>query len=73
MKPKSKLSQLQKRSTKGYFSAKYGSHIGEFIRDMFFSLLKQWDIDAKRVVLVLQDSGANMVKGMRLAKVPNLS
>ncbi|XP_049447489.1 zinc finger BED domain-containing protein 4-like [Epinephelus fuscoguttatus] len=50
-----------------------GSHTGEYISDMFLSLLKHWDIETERVVLVLRDSGANMIKGMRLAKLPDLS
>lgn len=50
-----------------------GSHTGEYISNMFISLLKQWDIDHDRVVLVLRDSGANMIKGLRLAEIPDLS
>ena len=48
-----------------------GSHTGEYVSEMFLSLLKHWDIDTERVVL--HDSGSNMVKGMRLAEVPDLS
>lgn len=50
-----------------------GSHTGEYISNMFISLLKYWDISHDRVVLVLRDSGANMVKGLRLAEIPDLS
>ncbi len=50
-----------------------GSHTGEYISNMFISLLKCWDISHDRVVLVLRDSGANMVKGLRLAEIPDLS
>nr|XP_023660962.1 zinc finger BED domain-containing protein 4-like [Paramormyrops kingsleyae] len=50
-----------------------GSHTGEYISSMFLSMLKHWDINHDRVVLVLCDSGANMVKGLRLAEIPNLS
>ncbi|XP_063746153.1 zinc finger BED domain-containing protein 4-like, partial [Eleginops maclovinus] len=50
-----------------------GSHTGEYIGDMFISLLEHWDISHDRVVLVLRDSGANMVKGLRLAEIPDLS
>ncbi len=50
-----------------------GSHTGEYISNMLISLLKCWDISHDRVVLVLRDSGANMVKGLRLAEIPDLS
>lgn len=50
-----------------------GSHTGEYISNMFISLLKYWDISQDRVVLVLHDSGANMVKGLGLAEIPDLS
>ncbi|XP_041946911.1 LOW QUALITY PROTEIN: zinc finger BED domain-containing protein 4-like [Alosa sapidissima] len=50
-----------------------GSHTGEYIGDMFISLLEYWDISHDRVVLVLNDSGANMVKGLRLGEIPDLS
>ncbi len=40
---------------------------------MFISLLKYWDISHDRVVLVLRDSDAKMVKGLRLAEIPDLS
>lgn len=53
--------------------AMHGSHTGEYISDVFLGLLKYWDIDVERVVLVLRDSGANMIKAMRLAEVPDLS
>lgn len=50
-----------------------GSHTGDYIREMFFSMLHDWDINQDRVVLVPRDSGANMIKGLRLADVPDLS
>ncbi|KAK7122932.1 hypothetical protein R3I94_019901 [Phoxinus phoxinus] len=50
-----------------------GSHTGEYISKMFLSMLKHWDITPDRVVLVLRDSGANMIKGLRLAEIPDLS
>lgn len=53
--------------------AMHGSHTGEYISEVFLSLLRHWDIDTERVVLVLRDSGANMIKGMRLTEVPDLS
>jgi hypothetical protein len=53
--------------------AMYGSHTGEYISEVFLSLLRHWGIDTERVLLVLRDSGANMVKGMRLTEVPDLS
>jgi len=36
-------------------------------------MLEEWDIDKDRVVLVLRDSGANIVKGMRIAELPDMS
>lgn len=39
----------------------------EYIGQMFLKML-EWDIENKRGLLVLTDSGANMVKGMRLMK-----
>ncbi|XP_073726190.1 zinc finger BED domain-containing protein 4-like [Misgurnus anguillicaudatus] len=53
--------------------AMHGSHTGEYISEVFLSLLRHWDIDTERVVLVLRDSGANMIKGIRLTEVPDLS
>lgn len=50
--------------------AMYGSHTGEYISEVFLSLLRHWDIDTERVMLVVK---ANMVKGMRLTEVPDLS
>ncbi len=39
-----------------------GSHTGEYISEMFLGMLEEWEIDKDRVVLVLRDSGANIVK-----------
>uniref|UniRef100_A0AAQ5YIA3 BED-type domain-containing protein n=1 Tax=Amphiprion ocellaris TaxID=80972 RepID=A0AAQ5YIA3_AMPOC len=50
-----------------------GSHTGEYISEMFLAMLEQWNIQAERVFLVLRDSGANMVKGLKLAEVTDLS
>lgn len=50
-----------------------GSHTGDYISELFLNMMDQWDINIERVVLVLRDSGANMVKGMRLAEIPDLS
>lgn len=50
-----------------------GSHTGDYIREMFLGMLNDWDINQDRVVLVLRDSGANMIKGLRLADIPDLS
>lgn len=51
--------------------AMHGSHTGNYISKVFLSLLRQWDIDTERVVL--RDSSANMIKGMRLTEVPDFS
>ena len=50
-----------------------GSHTGEYISQLFLAMLEKWEIDTERVVLVLRDGGANVVKGMRLADLPDLS
>lgn len=50
-----------------------GSHTGEYIGQIFLTMLEEWNIDKQHVLLVLRHSGANMVKGMRLAKMPDLS
>ncbi|XP_040271834.1 LOW QUALITY PROTEIN: zinc finger BED domain-containing protein 4-like [Bufo bufo] len=50
-----------------------GSHTGEYIKEMFLGMLDDWGITKDRVLLVLRDSGANMVKGMKLAEVSDLS
>ncbi|XP_030008124.1 zinc finger BED domain-containing protein 4-like [Sphaeramia orbicularis] len=50
-----------------------GSHTGEYISQVFLTMLQEWEIDAERVHLVLRDSGANVVKGMRMAQIPDLS
>ncbi|XP_031673379.1 uncharacterized protein LOC116364351 isoform X2 [Oncorhynchus kisutch] len=50
-----------------------GSHAGNYIREMFLTTLEHWDIHTERVVLVLRDSGANMMKGVRLAELPDFS
>ncbi|XP_035282910.1 zinc finger BED domain-containing protein 4-like [Anguilla anguilla] len=49
------------------------SHTGEYIRETFLDMLDDWNISKDHVGLVLRDSGANMVKGMRLAELPDLS
>lgn len=49
------------------------SHTGQYIGETFLSMLEEWEINVERVMLVLRDSGANMVKGMRLVEMPDLS
>lgn len=51
----------------------FGSHTGEYISEPFLYLLKEWDTEPERVHMVLRDSRANMVKGMRPAEMPGLS
>uniref|UniRef100_A0A672YBA6 BED-type domain-containing protein n=1 Tax=Sphaeramia orbicularis TaxID=375764 RepID=A0A672YBA6_9TELE len=53
--------------------AMQGSHTGEYLKDTFLSMPEEWKIIKDRVTLVLRDSGANIVKGMRLAELPDLS
>lgn len=50
-----------------------GSHTGDYISEVFLSMLNDCGINQDRVVLVLRDSGANMIKGLRLADIPDLS
>lgn len=50
-----------------------GSHTGSYIQETFLKMLEDWDIAPERVVLVLRDGGANMVKGMTLAELPHVS
>uniref|UniRef100_UPI00358DF1F0 zinc finger BED domain-containing protein 4-like n=1 Tax=Myxine glutinosa TaxID=7769 RepID=UPI00358DF1F0 len=49
------------------------SHTGDYIGCMFVEILEHWDIDKERVLMVLRDSGANMIQGMRLVDMPDLS
>ncbi|KAK1901868.1 Zinc finger BED domain containing protein 4 [Dissostichus eleginoides] len=53
--------------------AMHGSHTGEYIGETFLGMLDDWKISKDRVALLLRDSGATMVKGMRLAELPDLS
>lgn len=49
------------------------SHTGEYLKDTFLSMLEEWKITKDRVALMFQDSGENIVKGRRLAELPDLS
>ncbi len=51
----------------------HGSHTGEYIKDTFLHMLEEWKITKDRVVLVLRDNAANIVKGLRLADIPDHS
>ncbi|KAL7877738.1 hypothetical protein SRHO_G00043810 [Serrasalmus rhombeus] len=51
----------------------FGSYTGDYICGLFLDMMGDWGIDLDRVVLVLRDSGANMIRGMRLAEIPDLS
>ncbi|XP_056144388.1 zinc finger BED domain-containing protein 4-like [Lampris incognitus] len=53
--------------------AMHGSHTGEYLKETFLNMLEDWKISKDHVALVLRDSGANIVKGMRLAELPDLS
>lgn len=48
------------------------SHTGQYIGETFLSMLEEWEIDEERVMIVLRDSGANIVKGMRLVHILHL-
>lgn len=49
------------------------SHVAQYIRGMFLEMLDEWAINSSCVVLVLRDSGANMVKAMKIVDMPGLS
>ncbi|XP_030640801.1 zinc finger BED domain-containing protein 4-like [Chanos chanos] len=53
--------------------AMHGSHTDQYIREIFLGMLDDWGIGQNRVMLVLRDNGANMVKGMKLVDLPDLS
>src|SRR6218665_344725 len=48
------------------------SHTGEYLSVKFTEMLDSFSIEKARVHLVLRDSGANMVKALRLAEVDDL-
>lgn len=50
-----------------------GSHTATYISDLFLEMLKEWAIDPKRVLLVLRDNSANVVKAMKVMEMPGLS
>lgn len=50
-----------------------GSQTDSYLQETFLNMLGDWDIATEHVVLVLRDGGANMVKGMKLADLPDLS
>lgn len=45
-----------------------GSHAGENIAMELNNVANRWDIEHTKIHLLIHDSGANMVKGVRLAK-----
>lgn len=49
-----------------------GSQTDSYLQETFLNMLGDWDIATEHVVLVLRDGGANMVKGMKLADLPDL-
>ncbi|XP_051800344.1 zinc finger BED domain-containing protein 4-like [Acanthochromis polyacanthus] len=53
--------------------AMHGSHTGEYLKETLLTMLEDWNINKDRVALVLRDSGANIVKGLRLSELPDLS
>lgn len=51
----------------------HGSYTGEYTKDTFLHMPEEWEITKKCVPLVLQENGANMVKGMRHSDIPDRS
>ncbi|XP_018574457.1 zinc finger BED domain-containing protein 4-like [Anoplophora glabripennis] len=45
-----------------------GSHTGENIANEFNAIAARWDIEQSKVHVLVHDSGANMVKGVRMAE-----
>lgn len=45
-----------------------GSHTGENIAKELNAIAARWDIDRNKIHLLIHDSGANMVKGVRVAE-----
>ncbi|KAF2889622.1 hypothetical protein ILUMI_16551, partial [Ignelater luminosus] len=45
-----------------------GSHTGENIAKKLNIVAKRWDIEHTKIHVLIHDSGANMVKGVRLAE-----
>lgn len=50
----------------------YGWITAQDIQETFSDMLDSWKINTDRVALVLRDSGANMVKDMRLTELTHL-
>ncbi|XP_028648029.2 zinc finger BED domain-containing protein 4 isoform X1 [Erpetoichthys calabaricus] len=48
-------------------------HLGEYVKQTLMDILEEWDIEAKRVLLVLRDSGAAIVSGAKVFEMPELS
>ena len=49
------------------------SHTGEYLASIFMEMLEDWQISRTQVFLILRDSGANVVRGINLVALPNLS
>lgn len=45
-----------------------GSHTGENIAKELNAIVARWDIDQRKIHLLIHDSGANMVKGIKVAE-----
>lgn len=45
-----------------------GSHTGENIANELNSIASRWDIEQSKIHVIVHDSGANMVKGVRMAE-----
>lgn len=45
-----------------------GSHTGENIAKELNAIAARWDIEKNKIHLLIHDSGANMVKGARVAE-----
>ncbi|XP_039608399.1 zinc finger BED domain-containing protein 4-like [Polypterus senegalus] len=48
-------------------------HLGEYVKQMLMDILEEWDIEAKRTLLVLRDGGAAIVSGAKIFEMPELS
>ena len=49
----------------------YGKHSGDVIRNYMQEIIDDWDLPKESIVMMLRDSGSNMVKACRDWKIPH--
>lgn len=50
-----------------------GPHIGEYISELCLGLMEEWGVARDYVSLVLRDNQSNMIKGMHVAELTDVS